>query len=233
MRRSTVLGVLAAAAVVGSAQADILWNQLPAYDNFTLPAFPDFVGGTSAAFAVSDVSVPASGWTINSVSTYFSDLSFNPTVTTAVLNIFPKSGGLPTASNDPRPSPTGQGTIVVPVDVRSQGGTSQQPVMIITATGLNVILSQGEYWIGLTPALNSGPFGSDNHWATESVIGSQSAARGFGSGPGAAFPWGSVGPLSGSAAFDLALTVTGTPVPAPSSFALLGLAGLAINRRRR
>jgi hypothetical protein len=92
--------------VVGSAQADILWNQLPAYDNFTLPAFPDFVGGTSAAFAVSDVSVPASGWTINSVSTYFSDLSFNPTVTTAVLNIFPRAAASrPRAMTRARPRP--------------------------------------------------------------------------------------------------------------------------------
>jgi len=229
MNRSLLMSAAALLTLAGAAQADILWNQLPAYDSQTLPAFPDRVTGSDAIFAVSDVTVPAGGWTIQSVSTYFSDLSFNPTVTSAVLNIFPKTGAVPTAANDPRPSPTGQGTLTVPVDVRSIGGATQQPVMIITADGLNINLSPGDYWIGLTPTLNSGPFGSDLHWPALSIIGSQSAARGYDQFGG--FPWTSVGALAGPPNFDLALTVTG--IPTPSSIALLGLAGLMTARRRR
>lgn len=221
------LGLVASLALAASANADVLWNQPPAFDDFSLPGFPNRVTGSDAIFAVTDITVPAGGWTVQSVSTYFSDLSFNPTVTSAVLNIFPKTGALPTAANDPRP--IGQGTLVVPVDVRDAGGASQQPVMIITAAGLNINLAAGSYWIGLTPTLNSGPFGSDSHWPAASVIGEQSAARGYDMFGG--FAWTGVGALNGPPNTDLALTVTG--IPAPSSLALIGLAGLATTRRRR
>ena len=231
MSRSLTLGITASALLASAAQADVLWNQAPAFDNTSLFGFPNRVTVSDAIFAMTDVTVPAGGWTINSVSSYFTDFSFNPTVTQAVLNIFPKTGALPTSSNDPRPSPTGQGTLTVPVDVRDIGGSSQQPVMIITAAGLSINLAPGDYWIGLTPTLNSGPFGSDSAWPAETQIGSQSVARGFGAGPGAAFPWSTVESLGGSPNSDLALTVTG--VPAPSSLALLGAAGLLSTRRRR
>jgi hypothetical protein len=231
MRRSLVTGIAASLAFAAGAQADILWNQLPAYDNFSLSGFPNRVTASDAIFAVTDVTVPAGGWTIDSVTTYFTDFSFNPTVTQAILNIFPKTGALPVAINDPRPSPTGQGTLLVPVDIRTQGGTSQQPAMNITASGLNISLPAGDYWIGLTPALSSGPFGSDSHWPTEVQIGSPTAVRGFGAGPGAAFPWSTLDSQGGPANTDLALTVTG--VPSPSSLAILGVAGLVTARRRR
>lgn len=236
MRRSFLFGAAAMLALAGAAQADILWNQLPDYDNMTASGLPDRItvdpfSGPSAIFAVSDVTVPTGGWTIQSVSTYFTDFSFEPTVTSAVLNIFPKTGNLPLSTNDPRTSPTGQGTTVAVVDVRTIGGATQQPAMILTAAGLNINLAAGSYWIGLTPTLAGGFFGTDSHWPAVSLIGDQSAARGYGSGPGATFPWTGAGAVVGVPAFDLAMTVTG--VPAPSSLALLGLAGLATARRRR
>ena len=235
MRRSLILSSMALLALAGVAQADVLWNQLPAYDDPAVASFPDRIttdpfSGASGIFCDSDVTVPAGGWTVQSVTTYFSDLSFNPTVTSAVLNIFPKTGALPVAANDPRAMPTGQGTTVVPVDVRSTGGASVQPVMILTADGLNINLPAGEYWIGLTPTLQSGPFGSDLHWGAATMIGAPSAARGYDAFGG--FPWTDVGSLAQTSPFDLAITINGV-VPAPSSLALMGLAGLAAARRRR
>lgn len=233
MRRSLTAGVFVIAAMAGAAKADILWNQLPDYDNANAAAHADLMstqfGQPYAYYGVSDVTVPAGGWTIQSVSTYFSNINFGPTTTSAVLNIFPKTGALPTAANDPRATPTGQGTALVPVDVRGIGGATQQPVMTITANNLNIVLAPGDYWIGLTPALPSSFFGAENHWPAATMIGSPSATRYFDNTTNGA--WTAVGPDQGVAAYDLAITVTG--VPAPSGLALLGLAGAVAGRRRR
>ena len=232
MFRSRLIATLVLAAAAGAAQADTLWQQLPNFDNPSGIGFPNRYSTTSAIYALSDVTVPASGWTINSVSTYFTNISFPATVGSAILNIFPKTGDLPLATNDPRAAPTGQGTLLVPVDTRGIGGATQQPLMTITAANLNIVLAPGDYWIGLTPQLSTGPFGGENAWGTDNFIGSQSVARGFGSGANT-FPWTGVGTLANHAPFDLSISITGTPVPAPSSLALLGLGGLIAGRRRR
>ncbi|MBX3358336.1 MAG: PEP-CTERM sorting domain-containing protein [Phycisphaeraceae bacterium] len=232
MTKTAALMMVAAVGLASVANADVLWDQQPAYDNFNLPGFIDTAGtasqfgGSYANFVVSDVTVPAGGWTVQSVSTYFSDLSFQGTISTAVLNIFPKSGALPVAGNDPRLSPLGGGISVPVGDVRTTGGATVQPVMILTASGLNINLAAGEYWIGLTPTLTGGFFGVDGHWPTEPTIGAASASRYYDSQFGAS-PWTNDNP-----GVDAAITVTGV-VPAPGAVALLGLGGLVATRRRR
>lgn len=216
--------VAVAALGTSAAFADVLWDQpidtSPTGQSVVDGIAPGFNGFT--VFSLNDMVVPASGWHVESVTTYFSDLSFNPTVTAAVLNIFPKTGALPTALNDPRATPLGQGTAVVPVDTRYV--EDFQGVMAITAAGLNLDLAPGEYWVGLTPRLSSGPFGADLHWGTATLIGAPTASRDYTLG---ATPWGN---LYGN--IDSAFTVQGFAVPAPASMALLSLAGLTLGRRR-
>lgn len=231
MKRLMAIGVLALAAAAGTSQAAVLWDQSaldtsPTGQGLFNTVSPGFNG--SVIFGVSDVTVPAGGWTIQSVTTYYSSFNF-PGGTSGVLNIFPKSGGVPIAADDPRASPTGDGTQVTvtanDIVVDNQG------VREYTASGLNIVLAPGDYWIGLTPIQSSGPFGADSQWSTSAPSGVSQAAWsqdfGFPSG------WFDYGTLSGIAVHDGAIKIQGLSVPAPSSLALLGLGGLIAGRRRR
>lgn len=213
-----------------AAHADILWDQSaldtsPTGVGLANTVAPGFNG--MIAFAVSDVTVGAPGWNIQSITTYFSALSwFEGSVTDAVLNVFPKSGGSPVAGNDPRVSPFGSGTMV-PVTM-TQTVVDFQGVNVVRATGLNINLAPGEYWIGLTPIGTAGPFGPDYQWSTTSVVGAGQQVRFFDPDSG----WLDEGVLYTNAPLDGAILIEGA-VPAPSSIALLGLGALAARRRRR
>lgn len=229
MKRSMAIGVLTLAAAAGMSQAAVLWDQSaldtsPTGQGLLNTISPGFNG--AVVFGVSDVTVPAGGWTIQSVSTYFTSFNF-PGGTSAVLNVFPKSGALPGAGNDPRAMPTGNGT-QVPVTA-TDFVVDFQGVREYTASGLNIVLAPGEYWIGLTPQQSGGPFGADFQWSTTATsgVGQAGWSQDFGFPSG----WFDYGTLSGIAVHDGAIKIQG--VPAPSSLALLGLGGLIAGRRRR
>ena len=96
-------------------------------------------GGTS--YSVNDVTVTGTGWSIESISIIVNALGDYPdNTTTAYVNVFPKTGPLPT-------DVPGTGTPVA-VSVTSVGGDDY----MVTASGLNIELEPGDYWIGLTPA---------------------------------------------------------------------------------
>lgn len=229
-RRNLLAAAAAVAALAGAANADVLWDQSaidtsPTGQGLYNTVSPGFNG--VVVFGVSDVTVPAGGWTIQSVSTYYSSFNF-PGGTTAVLNVFSKTGGVPVAVNDPRASPTGNGT-VVPVTA-NDFVVDFQGVREYTASGLNIVLAPGDYWIGLTPIQDSGPFGADSQWGTSNPMGVSQAAWSLDFG----FPtgWFDYSTLSGfTPTHDGAIKITG--VPAPSAMALLGLGGLMAGRRRR
>ncbi len=229
MMRSLAVGSLVLAGLAGASHADILWDQSaldtsPTGQGLFNTVSPGFNG--VVIFGVSDVVVPAGGWTIQSVTTYYSSFTF-PGGTSGVLNVFPKSGALPVAVNDPRASPIGNGTLV---DVTATDTVVDfQGVREYTASGLNIVLAPGEYWIGLTPVQSSGPFGADSQWSSTTSHGVGQAAWsmdfGFPSG------WFDYGTLSGIAVHEGAIKITG--IPAPGAFAVLGLGGLLVSRRRR
>jgi hypothetical protein len=218
--------VLTATAAVN---ADTLWDQSNLSGAGS--SIPNSISGSppfgSTVYAVSDVVVPAGGWTISSVSTYFSALGFAnwaTDVTSARLNIFSRSGALPVSGNNP-----GTGTIVSVACTGSSfdagPGFGEQGVWVVTAGGLNITLAPGDYWIGLTPVAPGG-FDLEYNWPSASAIGVPSAMRspftGFGMPP--ANTWTDSG-VEGS------ILIQG--VPTPSAGALLGIAGLAGFRRRR
>ncbi len=217
--------VIAAAACIGAAtgaSADVLWDQ------------SSFAGGAGSGgvfnvntggppfglevYSVTDVTVGADGWVIESITTFydgiFSDASL---VTAANLHIFPKTGTLPTAGDDPSAS------VELPASAVDVGG-----VIEVTVSGLSESLGAGDYWVGITPiALGGGPFGGFEgiQLVADMPIGDPSASYD-------AFPasWATTSGPAGPA--DGAILIEGV-VPAPASAALIGLAGAMTLRRRR
>lgn len=229
MKRSMAIGVLALAAAAGASQAAVLWDQSaldtsPTSMGLLNTVSPGFNG--AEIYGLSDVTVPAGGWTIQSVSTYYTNFNF-PGGVSAVLNVFPKTGALPIATNDPRAAPAGNGT-QVPVTA-TDFVVDNQGVREYTASGLNIVLAPGDYWIGLTPNQAGGAFGADFQWSTTapSGVGQAAWSQDFGWPVG----WFDYGTQTGIAVHDGAIKIQG--VPAPSSLALLGLGGLIAGRRRR
>lgn len=230
MIRSITAAAAASLALASASNAAVLWDQSaidtsPTGQGLFNTVSPGFNG--SVVFGVSDVTVPAGGWTIQSITTFYSSFNFTAG-TQAVLNVFPKTGNVPVATNDPRAMPTGNGT-QVPVTANDVV-VDNQGVREYTASGLNIVLAPGDYWIGLTPIQSAGPFGADSQWGTSNPMGVSQAAWsmdfGFPSG------WFDYSTLSGfTPIHDGAIRING--VPAPSGLALIGLGGLMAGRRRR
>jgi hypothetical protein len=224
----TLAFLTASMGLTAVASADTLWDQSALSGSGgafnTISGSPPF-GAT--VYTLSDIVVPAGGWTINSVSTYFSALGFAnwPTdVTQGRLNIFTRDGALPVSGNNP-----GTGTMVTLTCTQTQFDAGpdfgMQNVNVATAAGLNIVLAPGNYWIGLTPVAPGG-FDLEGGWGTTNIIGGNSVSRSPFSGPGdpPANTWFSSGG-------EQAILITG--IPTPSAAALLGIAGLAAGRRRR
>ena len=187
-----------------AANAAVLWDQ-STIDPFDAGYFDMVAGGPpfgSTVYTVSDVTVPAPGWVVSSVAIYASNFDFDSWagITTARLNIFPKSGPAPLATNDPT-----LGTSV-PVVLTSFGDYWE-----IKATGLSNVLPPGDYWIGLTP---NAPNANELHIKFLGAgVGSPSYSWDkFG------FPapsWG-IGPFPGASTGDASFKVEGVvsgPVP--------------------
>jgi len=232
MTKLSVLSVAAIAAGCASvAGADILWDQSAIDLNSTISManWTKTSGfGQREAYGMSDVTIPAGGWTIQSITVWAGTLAFNDP-TSATLNIFPKSSALPTAANNPRLAANG-GTGVLVAAVTSFieiNGNSGQFAREITSSGLNIVLAPGDYWIGLTPKFSGSS--TDNQWPALNLFGNSQAVR-FASPLDAA--WSDNAVLLGAPATDGAILIEGF-VPAPSSLALLGLGGLIVGRRRR
>jgi len=228
MKNLSAVFLAASLGLSAVASADTLWDQ-STLSGTASGYYNTISGNPNTNYAVSDVAVPASGWTINSISTYFSALGFAnwaTDVTQARLNIFSRSGALPVSGNNP-----GTGTLVSITcsftTFDAGPGFGDQGVNVATASGLNIVLAPGDYWIGLTPVAPGG-FDLESAWPSATIFGGNSAYRSpfnqFG-GP-AANTWASTG-TEGS------ILILGTATPTPSAAALLGLGGLVAGRRRR
>ena len=189
-----------------------LFDQQPdlagtAFVNQAFPDFPDF-----NTFQVDDV-VFASDVTIGSITCYFTfdgqldgvpwPLDNMGTPFNGFINIFPDDGLLDT--EDPT-----MGLVVdvmlEDVDVDNDGIFDFKSV---TACGLNIELTAGTYWIGLTPDIDFGLFGQEfNFTSVAGVTGTEAFARNPGGGFAIGTDWittalafGAVGPV------DLAMTI--------------------------
>ena len=200
-----------------------LWDQQPdpAQPGFIDQAFGDFL--SFSTYTVSDVSF-GSGVTINDITTYYTNLNGiwgGIGAASATLNIFPKGGTLPGAGDDPT---TGT-SVAVNISTGANG-------VEVHASGLNIALAAGDYWVGLTPELNFGTFGQEFLQGSANIQGDASASRNPGGGFGVGTDWVDSGATFGGIAdWNGAITILGTP--APGTLALLGLGGLVATRRRR
>jgi hypothetical protein len=214
------LALVAVAAFTATATADVLWDQSnynSGINAFVDQEFDDFPSYSS--YMVMDV--VSTGWTVQSVSAYFTLGSGNwAGVTQARLNLFAKTGSLPGAGDDPTAGST------VAVSLTNLGDTWE-----ITASGLNIDVPAGDYWIGLSPLTNFGAQGQEFHRAAP-IIGEDTAWRNPGGGFALGTQWQTTAALGTDwiGVYDGAFKVEG--IPAPGALALLGLAGL-IGRRRR
>jgi len=159
----TTVAVLAIlTAPVGAA---VLWDQ-SSVDEFGAGFFNSVSGAPPfgvTMYAVSDVTVSGQSWNIDSITTWYSflDPSWGTAITQGHLHVFPKGGSLPIDGvDDPTVS------MLVPMTGVMDGATWR-----VSATGLNLNLLPGSYWIGMTPIAPSGPFGPEIHLSCTNPIG--------------------------------------------------------------
>lgn len=187
--------------------AAILWDQT----DFGLTAwldqvFTDFP--TSSSFDVADISTGGATWRVDKVTTYFTQGvggSWSPgTVTMANLQVYSKTGSLPSDGIDIAPEYT------VPVTLVDNGGFTWN--VEADTTGITELQCvTGDFWIGLTPITNYGSIGQEYHWSVSSVS-NDSALRNPGGAFGLGAGWtglGSVDTIGAGGPYEGAITLEG------------------------
>jgi hypothetical protein len=227
MLRRFIASLALVVALTGSAPANdnivTLWEQLPdpaalAFVDQRFSDFQDF-----STFLVNDV-VFNTNVTLDQITVYFTNLNNTwPGAATATLNIFANDGTLDTED------PLAGATVNITLNDTADG-------FAIVTDSLNMALSAGSYWIGLTPNLDFGAFNQEFHQQSAGVVGSETWARNPGGGFGLGGNWQTGGTLFGQPPFDSAFKVTGkeSVIPEPTAIGLLafGFVGLLSRRRR-
>lgn len=214
------------ATMAASSQAAYLWDQSSFSGNGVVnQQFADFP--TFSAYTVGDITLSQAS-NITSVSTLIGfavSPAFISGVNSGVLNIFAKTGSSPLAGDNPA-----AGTIVSATTTIFDAGNN---IYEFKASGLNINLAAGSYWVGLTPDTNFGVHGQAFHVGSTTSLGDASHVRN--PGGGFALPSGtSWAPVSTIGTdFDSTLRIEGAPVPEPATMAVLGLGAAALMRRRR
>jgi hypothetical protein len=152
---------LALSTLATAAGAAVLWDQ-----STIDPNGPGIVGSYSPGFGgfvahtVNDITVPAEGWHVTSITQYYAGFNYAWTnLTLGYVNIQPKSGALPTAAVS---------AVQVPMSCVISGDYQGQPIFAVTAA-LNLDLVPGSYWVGLTPIAPAGLDGANLMWATTTI----------------------------------------------------------------
>jgi hypothetical protein len=158
----SVIGLISVLALAGSATAEVLWDQSgldPNQNGIANSISPGF--GGFVIYAVGDVTVDGSGWHVDSITQYYSSWNFDwlAAIANGSLHVFPKTGPLPVG--DPATSAT----------VTMTAASNNPDVIEVTASGLSLDLSPGDYWIGITPSAPAGIFGANLQFASDTLVG--------------------------------------------------------------
>lgn len=184
-------------------QSDVAFDENALLDSDFLD-FPAYSG-----FMLMDVEVDGPGWRVETVATFFT-IGFaawsDGNIKQAYLNILPKDGELPDDGYDPFDAP------LVDVDLTDLGG-----VWDVRASGLDIDLPPGEYWIGLTPSYWWGATGKEYHWGSP-IRGGNTAWRNPGGALGFGEEWTFAYNVDTTGSwrdqFDGAIRIEGTIEPA-------------------
>jgi hypothetical protein len=155
-------------ATSSAAQAVVLWDQStinPAGIGVLANHATGFNGFN--AHSVNDVTVPASGWVVTKITQWYA--GFDPNwisgITSGYLDVFPKTGPLPLATDVPSAvQVAGWSCVQDPVRTAQLG----QSVLEVSLT-VNLNLPPGNYWIGICPRRSNSPFGANSMWASSAV----------------------------------------------------------------
>ena len=148
LTRNGLIALTLVAVLASSASAAILHDQSAietdpqgGFNNSVVPGFNGFT-----IYGMSDVVVGGTGWVVESITIYRQLLGVEPTL--GYINVLPKtSSPLPMADQIPNQD------MAVALTATYVPGSDQY--FAITASGLNIELEPGEYWIGLTPVEDS------------------------------------------------------------------------------
>lgn len=161
----------------------VLWDQsaIDGTNAFVDQVFTDL--GQYSSFIVNDVSTGCAAWNVTQVTTYFTKGigAWSPaTVTTANLQVYPKTGALPAAGELP-PEYT------VPINLVDLGTNW---AAVADTSGIAELQGiSGDFWIGLTPITAFGVNGQEFHETTVPTVGDVSAWRNPGGGFGLGTAW--------------------------------------------
>ncbi len=168
----TKLAVISAVVLVALAQTAggaVLWDQSD-YDVWGAGFYNAESGAPPfgmTVFSVNHITVD-NVWLVDSITTYYSALDpvWGDGIAQGYLHVFGKTDPLPVdGTDDPTASP-----------LVTMSGTLDGDHIVVTASGLNLSLEPGEYWIGITPIAASGPFGPEIHLSSLTLMGDATAS---------------------------------------------------------
>lgn len=245
------LSVSAAACMAGSAMAgDVLWNNGPLVTNPGAGAGGANVSAIGAGQTIfgwgiqaptpntlaDDFVVSSEGWNISGLEffTYQTGSTTSSTITGIFARIWagtPGDGGSVVWGDLTTNLLSATDWTGIYRTNTTDFANTQRPIMSARATGLDITLAGGTYWVEWTAtgSLTSGPWQPPVSSPDGPVIGNAlqfTAASGLFT---PAYTDGAAALLQGAMPF----VITGSVIPAPGAIALLGLAGLAGSRRRR
>jgi hypothetical protein len=185
--------------------------------------------GTFDSRLYDDFNVTGAGWNVNGV--FINVLSAVPQADILTFTWEIRSG-VTTGSGG---TLLFSGSNAATVTTTGRTGFSR-PEYNVLVSGLNINLAAGTYWLG-------GKVGG-NGTSNDMFVSTTSGANAIGTPPGNngnafwdsvdfAQTWQPATAIFGTGTWDLSMGVTGTPVPEPATFAIVGIGALALLRRRK
>lgn len=218
-----------------------LWNQQQTIDANVAGIINDnFTDSGNLVNAAANASyfTASQNWTIDSIDLQVfapSGNIANGATFSAFLNLFPATGSLPTAGNNPL-----AGTAVT-VTMTQNTGSGLSSYYDMKVSGLNMSVLAGNYWLNLTPSSSFVTNGGIYECYSSTNLAGATYADAWinpGNGYGAGATWqdsgnaaGATGPVYGG--LDIQGTVQSVPEPTSIAALGLGLVGLISRKRRK